>query len=122
MDFNTSHDVLPPSSRIAITLSHANDDFRLMSQEGKDGQYKLVVHKCQLIVTQNHLSDQLMQTIERRLLDDHALTYNIKRMQMIGPYQIARDSTIYSRQVARGPKPLCVFALFVSSDAGEGLF
>lgn len=121
IDFAASHDVIPSHSRLTLTLQHASDSFRLMSDQTKEGAYKLVIEKIELITYQVRLRDTLMSHIEHRLSTDGHLTYDVNRITCFGPIQVLQGTSIITKQLARGVKPALVICFFVRTQASEGL-
>lgn len=56
LDFCQTGNVIPSCARIQLVLTHAADAHRLMCPQDKAGQYKLLVEKVDLIVTQVRVS------------------------------------------------------------------
>lgn len=120
LDFAQSHNVIPGNSRLSLTLQHAPDSFRLMSAAEKEGDYKLIVEKCELLVTQVKLGESITRYIENKMALEHYLRYQLKRISCSGPHQILAGTSIFTKQVQRGPKPACIFAFFTRTKASEG--
>lgn len=120
LDFCQTEDVIPSCTSINLSLQHASDAFRLMCPAEQQDQFKLVIEKCELIVTQMRLRDDIMKNIETKMSEDHRLTYHINRILCTGPHQVLRGTTIFTKQISRGRKPMGVLAFLTRSAGSEG--
>lgn len=89
IDLSQTGDVIPGCTRVHLALQHSSDAFRLVCPEDQVDRYKLVVEKVELIVTQCRLRDNIMKSIERKLIDDNRLSYHVNRILCTGPHQVA---------------------------------